>query len=48
MHAKKVVHRDLKPENILYSDPSDSAAIRVADFGLVRASAPTLVRHALL
>jgi len=36
MHAKKVVHRDLKPENILYSDPSESAAIRVADFGLAR------------
>jgi len=36
MHAKKVVHRDLKPENILYSDPSENAAIRVADFGLAR------------
>ena len=31
-----VVHRDLKPENILYSDPSESATIRVADFGLAR------------
>ena len=30
------MHRDLKPENILYSDPSESATIRVADFGLAR------------
>ena len=35
-HPNQVVHRDLKPENILYSDPSESAAIRVADFGLAR------------
>ena len=35
-HPNQVVHRDLKPENILYSDPSESAAVRVADFGLAR------------
>ena len=34
MHAKGIVHRDLKPENILLSDKSDSATIKVVDFGL--------------
>lgn len=29
-----VVHRDLKPENLLLSDPSDSAILKIADFGL--------------
>jgi serine/threonine protein kinase len=29
-----VVHRDLKPENLLLSDPSDTAILKIADFGL--------------
>jgi serine/threonine protein kinase len=33
-HGKGVVHRDLKPENLLLSDPSDSAILKIADFGL--------------
>jgi serine/threonine protein kinase len=36
LHKQKVVHRDLKPENILYSDHSQEAHIKVADFGLAR------------
>jgi len=36
LHQKKIVHRDLKPENILYSDTTDKAVIKVADFGLAR------------
>jgi len=28
------VHRDLKPENLLLSDPSDTAILKIADFGL--------------
>lgn len=28
------MHRDLKPENLLLSDPSDSAILKIADFGL--------------
>jgi len=36
LHSKDIVHRDLKPENILYKDSSDSAPIKVADFGLAR------------
>lgn len=33
-HKRGVVHRDLKPENLLLSDPSDSAVLKIADFGL--------------
>eukprot|EP00127_Corallochytrium_limacisporum_P000677 Clim_evm76s22 gene=Clim_evmTU76s22 len=34
LHDLDIVHRDLKPENILFSDPSASADVKVADFGL--------------
>lgn len=33
-HRKGIAHRDLKPENLLLSDPSDSAILKIADFGL--------------
>lgn len=33
-HKKGIVHRDLKPENLLLSDASDSAILKIADFGL--------------
>lgn len=29
-----LVHRDLKPENLLLSDKSDTAVVKLADFGL--------------
>lgn len=32
-HSLGVVHRDLKPENLLLSDSSDSAILKIADFG---------------
>lgn len=32
-HEKGVVHRDLKPENLLLSDTSESAILKIADFG---------------
>ena len=35
-HGKGVVHRDLKPENLLYSDGTEDAALKIADFGLAR------------
>ncbi|KAG8461068.1 hypothetical protein KFE25_003637 [Diacronema lutheri] len=47
MHAKGIVHRDLKPENILLSDKSDSATIKVVDFGLsqyTRTDQPSLLQ----
>ncbi|KAG2446603.1 hypothetical protein HYH02_008588 [Chlamydomonas schloesseri] len=33
MHSKGIVDRDLKPDNILLSDDTDSAAIKMIDFG---------------
>lgn len=33
-HKRGIVHRDLKPENLLLSDNSDSAILKIADFGL--------------
>jgi len=36
LHDKDIVHRDLKPENLLFSDQSDSACLKVADFGLAQ------------
>lgn len=35
-HQRGVVHRDLKPENLLYSDTTDAAQIKIADFGLAK------------
>jgi calcium/calmodulin-dependent protein kinase I len=34
LHSQGIAHRDLKPENILLSDKTDSASIKVTDFGL--------------
>ncbi|KAK6622713.1 hypothetical protein RUM43_008556 [Polyplax serrata] len=36
MHSHGVVHRDLKPENLLFTDESDSAEIKIVDFGFAR------------
>jgi len=36
IHEQHIAHRDLKPENLLYSDPSDNATIKIADFGLAK------------
>ncbi|KAG2443686.1 hypothetical protein HXX76_002034 [Chlamydomonas incerta] len=33
MHAKGIIDRDLKPDNILLSDDTDSAIIKIIDFG---------------
>ncbi len=35
-HQQGIVHRDLKPENLLYSDTTEDAQLKVADFGLAR------------
>lgn len=34
LHSNDIIHRDLKPENLLYSDESENATLKVADFGL--------------
>ncbi|OWF40715.1 ribosomal protein S6 kinase alpha-5-like [Mizuhopecten yessoensis] len=33
MHSKGVVHRDLKPENLLFQDATETANIKIVDFG---------------
>ena len=40
LHQYGIVHRDLKPENILMTDDSDTADIRLVDFGLGKIIGP--------
>lgn len=40
LHSYGITHRDLKPENILMTDDSDSADIRLLDFGLSKMIGP--------
>ena len=40
LHEYGVVHRDLKPENILMTDDSNTADIRLVDFGLGKIIGP--------
>ena len=34
LHQMGVMHRDIKPENFLLTSTDDSAAVKLADFGL--------------
>ena len=40
LHEYGIIHRDLKPENILMTDHSDTADIRLLDFGLGKIIGP--------
>ena len=40
LHSYGVAHRDLKPENILMSDNSDTATLKIVDFGLSKIIGP--------
>ena len=40
LHTYGVVHRDLKPENILMTDESDTAELKIVDFGLSKIIGP--------
>ena len=40
LHQYGIVHRDLKPENILMTDDTDTADIRLVDFGLRKIMGP--------
>jgi len=48
MHDGGLVHRDIKPENLLLSDKSNSATIKLADFGFAATCAgPTALSDLL-
>ncbi len=36
VHSQGVVHRDLKPENIIFTDSTDTAKVKIVDFGFAR------------
>jgi len=40
IHSYGIIHRDLKPENILMTDNSDTADIKLLDFGLSKIVGP--------
>ena len=40
LHSYGIAHRDLKPENILMTDNSDTADLRLLDFGLSKIIGP--------
>jgi len=40
LHSYGIAHRDLKPENILMTDPSDTAELKLLDFGLSKIIGP--------
>ncbi len=40
LHSYGIAHRDLKPENILMTDDSDSADMKLVDFGLSKIVGP--------
>lgn len=41
LHSYGIAHRDLKPENILMTDNSETADMRLLDFGLSKIIGPT-------
>jgi len=36
LHSHRIVHRDLKPQNLLLLEASDTAALKIGDFGFAR------------
>jgi serine/threonine protein kinase len=36
LHHMQVAHRDLKPENLLYTDKTDTAKLKLTDFGFAK------------
>jgi len=44
LHDGDIIHRDLKPENLLFSDTTQDAVLKVADFGLARLDGDTTLK----
>ena len=47
-HQKAVIHRDLKPANVLVVEVDGKRVPRIIDFGLAKATAPTVPEQTLL
>jgi serine/threonine protein kinase len=45
-HQKATIHRDLKPSNILVSDVDGTPMPRIIDFGIAKATSPSLAAEA--
>src|SRR5215472_920425 len=46
-HQKAIIHRDLKPSNILVVEVDGKPTPRIIDFGLAKATVPTVLRDTL-
>jgi serine/threonine protein kinase/tetratricopeptide (TPR) repeat protein len=46
-HQKGVIHRDIKPANVLVALYDDKPVPKVIDFGVAKATGPTLTEHTL-
>jgi eukaryotic-like serine/threonine-protein kinase len=47
-HQNAIIHRDLKPANILVADVDGKPVARIIDFGVAKATAPTVPEHTQL
>jgi non-specific serine/threonine protein kinase/serine/threonine-protein kinase len=47
-HQKAIIHRDLKPSNVLVAEVDGKPMPRIIDFGLAKATAPTVSGEMLL
>jgi eukaryotic-like serine/threonine-protein kinase len=47
-HQNAIIHRDLKPANILVAEVDGKPVARIIDFGVAKATAPTVSEHTQL
>ena len=47
-HQNAIIHRDLKPANILVAEVDGKPVARIIDFGVAKATAPTVPEHTQL
>src|SRR6185503_2748881 len=46
-HQKGIIHRDLKPSNVLVALHDDRPVPKIIDFGVAKATTPTMLEHPL-